>query len=137
VSFELEVVELHCALLHGIRIRTTGVKPKPRFYTPAQIQKLVLELSESCRAVVLVAVLTGMRIGEILGLRWKRVDLLRMTLEVAETFSDGDFGTPKTKAVIAFYPSVRVCAKCLKSIFREESRVNPMICSSPLRVALR
>lgn len=39
-----------------------------------------------------------MRIGEILGLRWKRVDLLRKTLEVAETFSDGDFGTPKTNS---------------------------------------
>jgi integrase len=83
---------------HGIRIRTTGVKPKPRFYTPAQIQKLLPELSEPCRTVVLVAVLTGMRIGEILGLRWKRVDLLRKTLDVAETFSDGDFGTPKTQS---------------------------------------
>ncbi len=83
---------------HGIRIRTTGVKAKPRFYTPAQVQKLLPELTEPCRAVVQVAVLTGMRIGEILGLRWKRVDLLRMTLEVAETFSEGDFGTPKTNS---------------------------------------
>jgi hypothetical protein len=41
-----------------------------------------------------------MRIGEILGLRWKRVDLLRMTIEAAETFSDGCFGTPKTTAAI-------------------------------------
>lgn len=83
---------------HGIRMRTTGVKPKPRFYTPAQVQKLLPELTEPCRSVVQVAVLTGMRIGEILGLRWKRVDLLHKTLEVAETFSDGDFGTPKTNS---------------------------------------
>jgi integrase len=83
---------------HGIRIRTMGVKPKHRFYTPAQVQKLLPELTEPCRSVVQVAVLTGMRIGEILGLRWKRVDLLRKTLEVAEIFSDGDFGTPKTNS---------------------------------------
>ena len=42
---------------------------------------------------MLVAVLTGMRIGEILALQWKRLDLVRDTIEVAETFSDGQFGT--------------------------------------------
>ena len=83
---------------HGIRIRSMGVKPKPRFYSPTQVQKLLPELSLPCRTVVQVAVLTGMRIGEILGLRWKRVDFLRKTLEVAETFSDGEFGTPKTNS---------------------------------------
>jgi integrase len=39
-----------------------------------------------------------MRIGEILALRWKRVDLLRGTVEVAETLSEGEFGTPKTRS---------------------------------------
>jgi integrase len=39
-----------------------------------------------------------MRIGEILALRWKRVDLLRGTLEIAETYSDGQFGSPKTRS---------------------------------------
>jgi integrase len=43
-------------------------------------------------------VLTGLRIGEILALRWKRVDLLRGTIEVAETYSDGEFGSPKTRS---------------------------------------
>jgi integrase len=58
----------------------------------------VAELAEPCRTVVLLAVLTGMRIGEILGLRWKRVDLLRKTIEIAGTFSDGQFGSPKTRS---------------------------------------
>lgn len=31
-------------------------------------------------------------------LRWKRLDFLRATIEVAETFSDGQFGTPKTRS---------------------------------------
>jgi integrase len=83
-------------IAHGIRIRSTGIRIQRRFYSPAQVQQLLPELQEPCRTVVQVAVLTGLRIGEILALRWKRIDLLRGTLEVAETFSDGQFGPPKT-----------------------------------------
>ena len=38
-----------------------------------------------------------MRIGEILAARWKRIDLLRGTIEVAENYSCGEFVSPKTK----------------------------------------
>ena len=47
---------------------------------------------------MVVALLRGMRIGEILALRWKRLDFLRGTIEVAESFSNGQFGTPKTRS---------------------------------------
>jgi integrase len=83
---------------HGIRIRDAAIKIERRFYTPMQLRQLLPELTEPCRTVVQLAVLTGMRIGEILALRWKRVDLLHGTLEVAETFSDGVFGLPKTRS---------------------------------------
>ena len=48
--------------------------------------------------MVMVAVSTGLRIGEILALRWKRIDLRRGTLEVAETYLSGEFGPPKTRS---------------------------------------
>jgi integrase len=83
---------------HGIRIRTTATRLERQFYSPSQIQQLLPELTEPCRTVVQLAVLTGMRIGEILALRRKRVDLVRGTIEVAETYSDGEFGTPKTRS---------------------------------------
>jgi len=83
---------------HGIRIRSTGSRIEHRFYSPAQVRQLLPELTEPCRTVVQLAALTGLRIGEILALRWKRVDLLRGTIEVAETYSDGEFGTPKTRS---------------------------------------
>jgi integrase len=47
---------------------------------------LLAVLTEPCRTVASIAVLTGMRIGEILGLRWKRVDLLRDTIEMRRYF---------------------------------------------------
>ena len=62
---------------HGIRIRGANAKTERRFYSPVQVRQLLAELTEPCRSIVLLAVLTGMRIGEILALRWKRLDLLR------------------------------------------------------------
>jgi integrase len=84
--------------VHGIRIREAENKQERRFYSPVQVRQLLAELTEPCRTVVILAVLTGMRIGEILALRWKRVDLLRGAIEVAETFSEGQFGSPKTRS---------------------------------------
>jgi integrase len=96
-AVERKYVEKNFA--HGVRIRETDSKKEPRFYSPEQARRLLGALTEPCGAVVSIAVLTGMRIGEILALRWKRVDLLGATLEVAETYnsSTGEFGSPKTK----------------------------------------
>ena len=83
---------------HRIRIRESDSKREPRFYRPAEIRLLLEKLADPCRAIVAIAVLTGLRIGEILALRWKRVDLLAETLEVAESYSSGEFGPPKTRS---------------------------------------
>ncbi len=100
---------------HGIRIRQTAAKIEHRFYTPAQVRQLLPKLTEPCRTVVQLAVLTGMRIGEILALRWKRVDLLRGTLEIAETFSDGVFGSPKTRSSNRVIPMSEFLSGILKT----------------------
>lgn len=39
----------------------------------------------------------GMRIGEILALRWRALDLDRGVIRVRATVSEGKFGSPKTK----------------------------------------
>jgi integrase len=100
---------------HGIRIREAVTKPARRFYAPTQIRPLLLELAEPCRTVVYVAVLSGLRIGEILALRWKRVDLLQNTIEVAETFSDGQFGSPKTRSSKRVIPMSSILSSVLES----------------------
>jgi integrase len=83
---------------HRIRIRETDSKREPRFYRPAEIRLLLEKLADPCRAMVAIAVLTRLRIGEILALRWKRVDPLAEALEVAETYSSGGFGLPKARS---------------------------------------
>jgi len=106
---------------HGIRIREADSKREPRYCQPPEVRKLLLKLGEPCRSVVLVAVSTGLRIGEILALRWKRIDLLRNTIEVAETFSSGEFGPPKTRSSRRTIP----ISTSLGGVFR---RLRPAVC---------
>jgi integrase len=61
------------------------------------VQSLLTKLQEPCRTIVLMAVLTGMRIGEIFTLRWN-VDFQRGSLEISETYSNGRLGVQKLAA---------------------------------------
>jgi len=76
----------------------------PRQYTgvrevllPGQVKDLAGKLGEPVRSITLLLVLTGLRIGELLALRWGNVDLDARILRVMETVYDGHFDRPKTK----------------------------------------
>ena len=73
-----------------------------RFLTAAEVADLAEALSPWYRTFIYTAAYTGLRWGELTGLRRKRVDLLRHTITVAEqlTAVDGKlvWGEPKTKA---------------------------------------
>lgn len=109
---------------HGIRIRETDSKKEPRFYSLEQVRLLLGVLAEPCASVVSIAVLTGLRIGEILALRWKRIDLRGATLEVAESYnsSTGEFGTPKTKKSHRVIP---ISAALVRVLECHRARMNP------------
>jgi integrase len=63
---------------------------------PDQISRLLSILAEPARTMALVAVLTGLRIGEILGLRWQDLDLVAGQLRVEQACYRGQMGSPKT-----------------------------------------
>src|SRR5207248_667875 len=50
------------------------------------------------KAIVLTALGTAMRRGELLGLRWHAVDLLQGKIEVREALVRGKPSTPKSRA---------------------------------------
>ncbi len=86
---------------------------------------LAVTISDEWAALWRLALLTGMRRGEILGLKWEDVDLARGVLAVKRTLSRGakgayTFGTPKTahgRRSIALPPSV---VESLKSHRRKQ-----------------
>ncbi len=66
--------------------------------TPEQVRALLGELAEPYRTMVLLAVLSGLRRGEIFGLRWKYVDFKEGSVIVAECSYEGHTAAPKTRA---------------------------------------
>jgi integrase len=92
--------------------RPSLVQPEMSVLTEAEIARLanaydelITEASDAeqpwwtlAKAIVLVALGTAMRRGELVGLRWRSVNLLEAKVEVRETFVRGRFTTPKSKA---------------------------------------
>lgn len=85
-----------------------------RFVDHDELWRLADAIDERYRAFVLLGGYGGLRLGEMLGLRWGRVDLLRRRVHVAETLVDINghlsFGPPKTRAAVRSVPLPRaVC----------------------------
>lgn len=79
------------------RLPRREYKQERPILAPAQVWRLMIALPEPARSVAMLLVLTGLRIGELLALRWKSVDLGAQTLRVTATVYEGHFDTPKTR----------------------------------------
>jgi integrase len=67
--------------------------------TPEQLAALFAVTSGRTRIVVRIGAATGMREGEIFGLRWRDVDLKGRQIQVARQYTHGEFVEfPKTEA---------------------------------------
>lgn len=78
-----------------------AAKPDKRYLTLDELRRLAESVEDGqARLMVLLLGLTGLRFGELVALRVRRVDLMRRRLEVAESASEINgvltFGTPKT-----------------------------------------
>jgi integrase len=82
----------------GVQVPALSDVKKRQTLTPTQFWTLSRELSEPYRTMVLLAVLSGMRCGEIFGLRWRYVDFKDEVVVVAETVYQGHSSQPKTRA---------------------------------------
>jgi integrase len=78
-----------------------GKRSKP-FITPAQFSALIALIAEPYATMVYVAVYTGLRVSELIGLRWRNVGTDSITVE--ERYCRGDWGPPKSEASNATVP---------------------------------
>jgi integrase len=82
-----------------------GKKSKP-YVTPDQFEVFVARIREPYASMVYVAVYTGLRVSELVGLRWRNVHADSIT--IAERYCRGDWGAPKSESSSATVP-VNAC----------------------------
>jgi integrase len=100
--------------------------PPRAFLNEDQVRKLLAVLGEPGRTIVLTLLLTGCRIGEVLALRWKHLDLDHGVLHIREGVYHGHFGTPKTVGSIGDLPmGPQVVAALSRHKQRQECDPNP------------
>ena len=92
-----------------------------------QVRALLGELKEPYRTMVLLADLSGLRRGEIFGLRWKYVDFEEGSVIVAESSYEGHASAPKTRAsrrkVFVDIPAIEALSRARPADANPESLV--------------
>ena len=89
-------------------------------FSPEEVWALVrAAASEQDAAVFLTAAFTGLRMGELLALRWRDVDFLGEVVRVRASFSTGQLTTPKSGKVRAV-PLAPAVAAALAPLSRRQ-----------------
>jgi integrase len=109
----------------GVRpIKTpTGAAKESKALAPYQVKVLLEEAAESrFEALYVVAIYTGLRRGELLGLKWTDVDLDKGTLRVQRSLDvDGTFKTPKNQAARR---ALKLTSRALEALKAHKVRQN-------------
>jgi len=99
----------------GIKFPPQGPRPEPKVFTANDLKRLLGHLEEPYRTMVALAVLTGIRFGELLALRWRCVNFQEKTLRIAESVFLGKFQPPKSEKSIRIIPLGPITAQVLQS----------------------
>jgi integrase len=108
---------LRSAMLYGFLVKNPmdglqmppdkrGRQAKP-FITPEQFNRLIEPVSEPYATMIFVATWTGLRVSELIGLKWRCIH--HNSISIEERYCRGDWSAPKTNAsaaTIAVSPEV-------------------------------
>jgi integrase len=71
---------------------------------PEKIRELLMALPDPSSSLAHLLVFTGLRIGELLALRWRDVDLERRGLRVTQSVYEGHSMNPRVNAASGRFP---------------------------------
>ena len=88
----------------GVKFPQKELKDAPAIIAGADFTKLLAHVEEPYRTMLSLIAATGLRIGELLALRWRVLDLEHGTLAVRESLFEGKFQSPKTQRAFRTIP---------------------------------
>jgi integrase len=84
--------------LGNIVLPAGEVKPEPRFFTPTQVTQILELAAEPFRTMFWIAAMTGVRAGELLGLKVEDLDFDRRLIFIRRSVNRGQTQTVKSRA---------------------------------------
>jgi integrase len=107
--------------------------PEPaeiRYLTLPEVDRLLAhtqpgECQELDHALYMTAVMTGLRQGELIALRWRDVDWTANRIRVRRNYSRGEFGTPKSRRSSRSVPMIDKLADELRTVYGRTHRRDP------------
>src|SRR5579863_1963939 len=108
---------------HAVRWEWLGVNPirmvrqsakrtrMPIVLSIDQIAALLRILKEPTRTMVFLAVFTGLRVGELLGLKWKDIDFQKMEIHVVPRSSCSTWATVRPRPLANRFRSICDCLR--------------------------
>jgi integrase len=109
----------------GVKFPQKGLKEKPAIIAGEDLARLLKHLDEPYRTMVSLIAATGLRIGELLALRWSALDLEGGALAVRESVFEGKFQPPKTLKAVRTIPLGRYAVAALTSHREHVTRTAP------------
>jgi integrase len=121
-----ELIDVQRNPIELIRLRGISKRRKrPLVLTPEQLWTLLERLTEPYKTMVIVAICTGLRVSEILALRWEHIDFERETMLIQQGVVHGRIGKVKAEASADEIPLDPTFSKLLQAQRRETGLVFP------------
>jgi integrase len=94
------------------------------------VKELIETLPEPSHSIAALLARMGLRIGELLALRWQDIDLQNGFLSVNQTVYEGHFDEPKTKRSKRRIPLGPQCVEILAALKRTEAAPSTLVFSA-------
>jgi integrase len=94
-------------------------------WTADQLRQIIAAAPEQHRPMFVCVALTGVRLGELLALKWKHVDFENRVLHIQQSLWGGEVQTPKTLASVRSKPMGDLLASALTDRLRVSQRIGP------------
>jgi integrase len=94
------------------------------------VKELIEKLAEPSRSIASLLAMTGLRIGELLALRWQDIDSEKGLLSVNQTVYEGHFDEPKSRRSKRRIPLGPKCVEILAALKHTEATPSTLVFSA-------